>query len=135
MSTLVSELKTEHAQLLKLMQRAQDLGPVPEAFQLLDSGKKLMLAHFQKEDTYLYPKLEAATGYPEIQSALNLFRSDMAAISKNVAEFFSKHQNGKTSPGFATDFGRLMGSLKTRLRREEERLYPLFDKVTTKVPA
>jgi hypothetical protein len=91
------------------------------------------LAHLAKEHAKLYPILKkAAATDPSIKSTLDLFASDMDKISKAALEFFEKYENGNPSSiEFAKDFGTLMITLSTRIRREEEKLYPLFDKVST----
>lgn len=125
--SLVDTLKKEHAAIQALFIEVQSLGiSSQEGRDKLIQGKQLLLSHLRKEDSGLYPMLEKLE---ETKAISNSFQTEMTAISKVVLEFFAKYEEGvDTRKEFATDFGKLIGALKSRIRKEESILYPAFEK-------
>ncbi|MCC7496505.1 MAG: hemerythrin domain-containing protein [Bryobacterales bacterium] len=131
MSQLIDELKADHKRLIDLLEKARRLGATPEAFQILKQARSTLLTHIGKEDARLYPAMRAAGDQHGIASLLNLFGSDMAKVSESALRFFTKHGDGKSTVEFTADFARLMAVITTRMRREEERLYPAYEKLSS----
>jgi hypothetical protein len=130
MSNLVNELKADHQQLVAVLTDIRAKGIVSkEAVALLMKAKGALLAHLKKEDTYLYPELySAAKNDRNLASTIDLFAKDMDKISSSVMAFFTKYENGGEGLEFAKDIGNLMSILANRIQREENALYPEFDK-------
>lgn len=137
MAGLISDLQAQHAGLLSVLDLAKTLGGgSAETQELLCSARTSLLDHLRKEDTELYPVLRtAAAKDAAIKETLDLFATDMAEISKMAIAFFKKCERAGTDHDLAKDFGLLLAKLRSRIRREEELLYPLYGKVTMKKAA
>lgn len=137
MSTLVSELKSDHQHLVTVLTEIRAKGIVSqEAVALLMKAKGALLAHLKKEDTFLYPELHsAAKNDRNLSSTLDIFAKDMDKISAAVLNFFTKYEKGGEGIEFAKDIGNLMSILANRIQREENALYPEFDKIQSKKAA
>ena len=132
MSQLIQYLKSEHHALVEILKRVQVIGPSQsESKQLLLEAKRALLAHLKKEDLELYPKLkEAAKQNEEIDRKVNNFGKDMEEITKFTLHFFDKMENNQySSLEYAKDFGKLVTILSSRISREENILYPLYETV------
>ncbi|OQW54265.1 MAG: hypothetical protein A4S09_06090 [Proteobacteria bacterium SG_bin7] len=136
-SQLVKDLKSDHAKLVAVLTKVKELGPTAEGLKLLTTAKAALLAHLGKEDAKLYPELVAAAETdPKVKTTLSIFGKDMDKISKAALDFFAKYEKGvDTTFEFSRDFGGLLGTLATRIRKEEEQLYPLYDAVVAKKAA
>ena len=131
MSELISKLKGDHQTLITLLNEVKSLGPSPEGLEKLNAVKAMLLAHLALEDSKLYPELrKAATTNPQLQQTLDAFAKDMEKISAAAMDFFSKYSKSSTDLEFARDFGSLLGTLSTRISREESVLYAEFEKLT-----
>ena len=133
MSQLIQNLKSEHHALVEILKTVQVIGPSQsESKQLLLEVKKALLAHLKKEDQELYPKLkEAAKQNEEIDRKVNNFGKDMEEITKFTLHFFDKMENNQySSLEYAKDFGKLVTILSSRISREENILYPLYETVS-----
>lgn len=94
------------------------------------AAKTALLAHLKHEDVDLYPILKkAATNDSSIQGTLNVLAKDMETLAPAALAFFAKYEKGGDPLEFTRDFAKLYAALGTRIRREEESLYSLFDKV------
>ncbi len=131
MSLLTDELKKEHATILQVLSKVGDLGiSSQEGQRLLISARKELLYHLNKEDTRLYPGLnKAAETDADLKRTLETFAKDLAEVSQNAMDFFAKYDQGDSGLEFARDFGRLVGTLRARISREEMILYKEFDEL------
>lgn len=128
MSNLIPKLKEDHKKLVSLLNDIRSAGLNSENLSKLNSAKAGLLAHLALEDKSLYPPLwEKAKTDRNLQSKLNLLAQDMEEVSKAVLEFFAKYEKGGDPIEFAKDFGKIFQRLSTRIRREEESLYPEFE--------
>ena len=131
MSGLVNELKKEHEALVSVLNEIKDLGITSqEGKDKLSAAKNGLLAHLKREDLELYPKLkEAAVNNDQLKRTLEHFSKEMEEISSFALEFFDKYESGAEGVEFIRDFGKLIGGLRGRIRREENILYPEYDKL------
>ncbi|MDH5681306.1 MAG: hemerythrin domain-containing protein [Spirochaetota bacterium] len=131
MSELVNELKKEHDILVTVLNEVKEIGiSSQEGKDKLSAAKNGLLAHLKKEDEQLYPKLRvAATSNEQLQRTLDHFLREMEEISSFAIEFFGKYESGGEGVEFIRDFGKLIGGLRGRIRREENILYPEYDKL------
>ena len=131
MSTLIAELKKDHATIAGVLLKVKELGATSEEGQkLLTDAKTGFLAHLKKEDEQLYPTLHsAAESDPSLQSTLRTFASEMETISSEVTKFFEKYGSGGSGFDFAKDFGRLYSVLGQRIQNEESVLYKKFEQL------
>ncbi len=131
MSTLIAELKNDHAAIAGVLRKVKELGVTSEEGQkLLADAKAGFLAHLKKEDEQLYPTLHsAAENNPSLQSTLKTFASEMDVISGEVTEFFEKYGAGSSGFEFAKDFGHLYTALGARINKEEMVLYKKFEEL------
>ena len=126
-SSLVQNLQTEHASIVNLLDDVRKLGIAsPEAKSKLFKAKTLIISHLQKEDAQLYPKLQQN---PETATIAKMFSSEMAELSKAVIAFFEKYEGTESDMDFARDVGRIVGTLKLRISKEESQLYPAYDRL------
>lgn len=134
MSTLIAELKKDHAAITGILLKVKEFGVTSEEGQkLLADAKTGFLAHLKKEDEQLYPTLHsAAESNPPLQSTLRTFASEMKTVSSEVTRFFAKYGSGGSGGSgldFAKDFGRLNSVLRQRIRNEETVLYTKFEQL------
>jgi iron-sulfur cluster repair protein YtfE (RIC family) len=137
MSNLVNELKSDHKELVSVLTQIKAKGIVSqEAVALLMKAKGALLAHLKKEDTFLYPALNnAAANDKNLKSTLDIFAKDMDKITQSVQAFFNKYEKGGEGLEFAKDIGNLISVLGSRIQREENALYPEYDKIQSKKSA
>lgn len=134
MSRLIQELKNDHKVLVKILGEVKELGITSEeGRKRLMAAKAGLLAHLKKEDAELYPPLRlTAANDPRVQGLMNTFTTDMGMVAKQALAFFDKYGGDiseETQMNFARDFGTLVGILGARINKEENALYPEYDKV------
>lgn len=137
MIELTQALKEHHIRLLSILQLAKINGfAAPETKELLRSVRTTLLDHLRKEDIELYPALHtAAIKDPAIKETLDIFAKDMAETSDVAISFFKKLDQGETDHDLSKEFGLLQAKLVSRIRREEELLYPLYEQICAKKAA
>jgi hypothetical protein len=128
---LTAELIGEHKWLVETLNNAKKQGlSSPEGLNTLKEAKAGLLGHLKKEDEQLYPKMNKAAETDEaLKRTLNTFAKDMDGVSKAAMDFFEKYNNGGSGVMFSVDFGKLLGALAGRVRKEENILYKEFDKL------
>lgn len=134
MTQLIEEFKAEHTQISDLLLQAQQHGiDNPNAKKLILSAKKMLLAHLNKEDRYLYPMLrKAAENNPTLQSTLTDYALDMDKISLEVMAFFDLYEDGNNNEeNFQLDCNRIIQALSKRIMKEEAVLYYTYDEIMT----
>ncbi len=132
MSQLIQEFKSEHLQISDLLLKAREVGiGNPQDWDLILSAKKMLLAHLNKEDQYLYPVLrEAAESDESLKSTLTDYALDMDKISYDVMAFFSLYETGEnTTEHFQQDCNNIIKALSKRITKEEAVLYKTYDKI------
>ncbi|WP_408097008.1 hemerythrin domain-containing protein [Peredibacter sp. HCB2-198] len=137
MSQLISKLKGDHKKLVEVLEEVAKLGIAhPETPKKLTAAKAALLAHLKHEDVELYPVLrKAAETDANIKSTLNILAKDMESLAPKALAFFDKYEKGGSPMDFVKDFSQLRSALSTRIRREEETLYELFNKIADKKAA
>lgn len=131
---LVSELKDDHQELLKLfgaISAAHARGDLEETCELLDRFRSALGEHLIKENVRFYIYLEHAL--KKDQSSYELvhqFRREMDDIGKAVMAFLKRYRNLASDPALAKSFGADLGEigkvLGERIRSEETTLYSLY---------
>ncbi len=131
MSKLIDEFMNDHKIITEMLENVKTLGiNSKEGQKILMDAKKGLLDHLKKEDDFLYPTLrEAAKSNSALQITLDLFATNMDTVSQIALDFFDKYSIGDSGLDFAKDLGHLIGSLKTRMRKEETGIYLKFDKL------
>jgi len=131
MAKLIEELKGDHVIIMSGFENIRDKGVSSEEGQRRFSDvRQNLLAHLKKEDEQLYPALnKAAENDPALKKTVEFFARDMIEISKFAMDFFDKYSKGGSGMGFATDFGKLFASFKSRVRREEDILYKEYERL------
>lgn len=137
MTGLIQELKEQHLHLLSILQLAKINGfATLETRELLRSARTTLLDHLRKEDLELYPVLHtAAKKNPAVKETMDTFARDMAETSKVAIGFFKKWDQGGTDHDLSKEFGLLQAKLVSRIRREEEILFPLYEQIAAKKAA
>lgn len=137
MSQLTSKLKNDHKVLVAALEDIKKCGLThPETPKKLIAAKAALLAHLKHEEVDLYPILKkAAEADSQIQSTLNVLSKDMETLAPAALAFFAKYEKGGDPNEFVRDFAKVYAALGTRIRREEESLYNMFDKFSEKKAA
>lgn len=137
MTGLIQELKEQHLHLLSILQLAKINGfATLETRELLRSARTTLLDHLRREDLELYPVLHtAAKKNPAVKETMDTFARDMAETSKVAIGFFKKWDQGGTDHDLSKEFGLLQAKLVSRIRREEEILFPLYEQIAAKKAA
>lgn len=130
---LIQELIHDHKELFCLLDEVRQLGVGNETGrQKLMGAKKALLAHLEKEDRHLYPKLKQASRQdPRLGKIYSSFASEMDEISRFAVALFEHPWEEKNRLDFARDFGKLYATLRQRISREESILYREFEKLST----
>ena len=131
MTPLVEQLKIEHEALLNNFQDVLKTGVAkPAGIQKLMATKLLLLRHLRREENEMYPVLQRGAATNE---ALRTMLDDLAAeyeeLARHLMDFFERYENGGEGLQFARELGKLQGMLSSRIRREENRVYPVFEKL------
>jgi hypothetical protein len=137
--SLTKKLKNEHVQIVDALRGIQSniiKGSSNSEFNLGKSvvaAKAALFAHLKHEEVELYPVLrKAAETDEEIRTTLKVLASNMEGVAKAAVEFFDKHESGSDPKACLADLAKLMAALGTRVRREEESLYSIYDRVSKK---
>lgn len=134
MHQLTQQLQTEHTE---LQQALAGIKPrqfrTDEGRERLNRVRDLFHNHTETERKKLYPIIEKAAGRDKnLAARLRQLNGAMEIVANLADSFFAKYQEGEPRLiEFATDHGALVTILKIRLKREEETLFPLFDKLTS----
>lgn len=128
MRRLTDILRAEHAAILKHIEAVQRMGLASrEAFEALRKSKTLIVSHLQKEERELYPPILASADLGEIGSG---FSAEMIRLSQVIIRFFEKHERtGGSDPSLAAELERIIGLLYARIAREENVLYPAYERL------
>jgi hypothetical protein len=128
MSTLIQELKNEHAEILEVLGQVKALGISSQAGQeRLLAARDLLLAHMRKEDERYYPGLrKAAESDRELTVLMKFFIADMEAVSAKAMRLFERYARGGDEAEFAGEVKLLYLTLKARIQTEEEKLFRKF---------
>ena len=133
-SGLIEQLEKDHVVLLKLLQSVQHAFKQKNSKKTnkkLKKFKKVFLSHLIQENLKLYIYLKHSF---EKRSDEHLkvkeFRREMRKISKYIIKFLDKNRdkvkNKKEREEFKKDLKRVYITLKSRLKREEKELFPLY---------
>ena len=136
MNALIESLKAQHVAVQAIVLRmnaAIERGDLASVQRELTSLKTGLLAHLAQEDAELYPSLDKAIGQRSNQNLTVLVRSfstNIGQISEALSRFLEKYE-GKTLPLdlFSKEWTHISRVLASRIRSEEETLYPLFQKL------
>ncbi|MGB1271495.1 MAG: hemerythrin domain-containing protein [Endozoicomonas sp.] len=126
---LIDELQSEHEQISNLLLQARSEGVNSQAGKdLVLSAKKMLLAHLNKEDRYLYPVLrEAAEKDESLKQTLTDYALDMEKISAEVMTFFNLYESGENNlENFQVDCNNIIKALTKRITKEEAVLYKQY---------
>ncbi|MEO0078939.1 MAG: hemerythrin domain-containing protein [candidate division WOR-3 bacterium] len=132
MHELLRRLTTEH---VELQQALAGIRPrqfrTDEGRNRLDRVRSLFRSHVQTEQEQLYPPIEqAARTDARLAGQLQRLTDDLRIVTGLAEDFFSKYENAEPQlVEFATDHGALLTILRIRLKREEETIFPLFDRL------
>lgn len=127
MSDLISTLKQEHAELQRLLAEAKQHGiSSGQGLIALAKAKRLLLTHLMKEDQELYPALKQLEAGRHIA---NSYADEMQQVSQDVLRFFQTLEARPDDRALPSEFGRLLGVLGGRIRKEESILYAKYEQL------
>ncbi len=131
MSALIKEFKSEHAEIIAMLNEVKELGILSKEGQAkLMSIKEHLLAHLKKEDALFYPVLyKEAEDSEKLKTTLDLFAMDMDKVSSVVQEFFEKYSEGAFDEEFPVEFENLLDAFKARAKNEEDALYAEYEDI------
>lgn len=156
MSNLVDELKREHEVIADTLMRVKFLGVCSEGGQaMLLEARADLLEHLRKEDEGLYPALrKAAASDPAMRSELDALDKEMKEVTALALEFFDKYEvplpeDTSSQPfcerlkrtlfarggrdglekEFSEDFEKINRKLLERIRKEENTIYRMYEKL------
>ena len=134
MSELVSKLKEQHEEILKVLDNVKNVGVASkEGQEKLLAAKNGLIEHLRVEDEEFYKVLrKAAESDMSLSQTLEIFAKDMDRISEQALSFFDKYAHGGSGIDFARDFGSLYAILVSRIRKEENVLFPAYEKYKDK---
>jgi iron-sulfur cluster repair protein YtfE (RIC family) len=131
---LTAQLRNEHDLLLGMADEMaavitpeppHDLTPV---FFLLARFNQLLHVHLAREDVIVYPPMIGGND-PHAAAVATAFLNELATIDEQVQRFESTWTGGEVSScwtDFCQDLRELVTSIRRRIERENEELYPLL---------
>ncbi len=134
MHDLLRKLRTEHTE---LQQALAGIRPrqfrTGEGHQRINRVRDLFRSHVREEENRLYPALrKAAREDRDLTGRLRRWGDDLKIVTSLAEDFFQKYEKGKPQLiEFATDHGAFLTILRIRLKREEETLFPLYDRLNS----
>jgi iron-sulfur cluster repair protein YtfE (RIC family) len=131
---LIDELKSEHKALLAQLDAAREVNLDPVAFKRAAVRcKALLLAHLGKEEKRFYPAIEkAALTDARVNAILSLFRDDLMAVGALANAFFERVESAREGEDLTQAFSELAAKLRSRIAKEENLLYPEFERLGLK---
>lgn len=113
---------------------ARDSAPIAAVIREL-FGKFTL--HLAMEDGILYPEMRAA-GEPAVSETARRFQEEMGGLKSEFGRFKGRWPTraaiAADPKGFVEETRSLLKALTTRIRREDEELYPLADRSTAPAP-
>ena len=134
MHQLTERLHFEHTELQQALAGIRPrLFRTDEGRERLNRVRALFHDHTETEHEKLYPVLKrAARRDQKLAARLRQMDDDLKIVSDLAEGFFAKYENGQPRLiEFATDHGALVTILKIRLQREEEALFPEYDRLSS----
>lgn len=131
---LIDKLERDHVELLKLLQKsaqAFDQEKYKKTVKRLKKFKLIFMQHLILENLKLYIYLKHSfVNNSDLQDQIKDFRREMRKISKYVLVFLDKYEgiikDKQLRKSFEKDLKSVYLTLKKRLKREEQELYPLY---------
>lgn len=134
MSKLIEQLRAEHAELEKLFDTAHQKGITsPEGGEALKLARQKLADHLAKEDSRLYPILQAAAKKTEnifgLEGIINSLSAEMISMSAALNEFSEKFMRDPGRPELDGEFRRISKMLSGRIRKEEDTVFRFYEKL------
>jgi len=131
MSTLTDELVEDHQAIIEmLLQAGADGAGTREAREMIGTVKEVLLSHFRKEDSLVYPPLmNASEQDPELRHMLGVFLKDLEKVTRSAMDFLERYSEGGSGGDFDKDLERFMAIFRERVKKEEGVLYRKFDAI------
>ncbi len=135
--SLVEELTQDHRRMQQTVEQLAQAGIASErADELLRIWRQELVAHLRKEDERLYPALQRRAASDEkVRWTLDFFAKDLGQVSGEVQSFFARLDRGEDRAVLAREYGKLVARLKERIRKEENQLFPEYQRVAGPVAA
>lgn len=133
MHALLQRFHTEHTELERALAGIRPrLFRTGEGLTRMHRVRDLFRSHMYEEKRELYPPLQKAAQQDiSLAAQLQQLSDDLKIVTSLAEDFFNKYEDGEPKLiEFATDHGALLTILKIRLKREEETLFPLFDRLS-----
>lgn len=133
--TLINELEDDHLALVKQLQSISLSYERKDFYNLriqLDFFRETILEHISKEVLKLYVYLLTNLySQPEQYKNIRELRKAMDAIVIEILNFFDKYNTTQQlqirEKEFGVDLKRVISMLKTRIKLEEELLFPMYE--------
>lgn len=134
MAELILILIQEHRNIIITLDKLKNLEPSSqESKDLLVISKNLLLTHLRKEDDILYPALnKIALEDHKLKIKLDIYAYDMKDISLQTLGFFNKYIGSDNFSQFNDDLNDLYEKQYLRIKKEEEVIYPHYNKTSLK---
>jgi len=131
---LIGNLKEDHQSMLEIFTAigaALDTGELQTVQTRLNQFRAALMDHLLKENVRLYVYLEHFLETDAVSHELMRgFRHEMDGIGRVVVEFLGKYKDiglhAELAEPFRTDLVAIGEALVSRIRREEEILYPMY---------
>jgi hemerythrin-like domain-containing protein len=134
----IEHYRQQHEQILGHVSTLRELiaggiGTNADAIARELSGMSMSIRfHLASEDSVLYPALRASS-HPEVAAVGERFQSEMDGIAGAYAAFVGRWRVGahiaSSSEEFRAEANAVFKALHERIRREEQELYPVAERV------
>ncbi|MCK4907367.1 MAG: hemerythrin domain-containing protein [Spirochaetes bacterium] len=130
MHPIIEKLKKEHQLILHAFKNIKKIGPETRiSGKILSSIKNDLIEHLSNEDENIYPVLKhAAVNDKYTNKIVELFVSEMEALSTTILQFFEKYHDKEADKDFLKEFDIIFTALEKRIVKEENILFEEYNK-------
>ena len=130
MGEMIENLRGEHRVIIGAIIRARELSlSSVEGRNALMEFRDELMGHLKKEDDIVYNRLRgAAREDAKLMELLNGFEADEASVTREASAFLQKVDTEDNPLALAREFGVFVSLLRDRLMREEDTIFPEYEK-------
>ena len=130
MKPLIALLTHQHRLIVETLEQAYKYGISTSDGQAhLIMAKDALIDHLKHEDNEFFPVLlRIADADIRLKAMLWSLEDEMRPVTAMALAFFRKYHAGGSGNEFAREFGVFSAHLRSRIRREETLLFPIFER-------
>ncbi|WP_298398568.1 hemerythrin domain-containing protein [Sphingobium sp.] len=131
----IGELRLQHAEIGRAADRLAELTAIPDKPTTVGAIRwhlaRLLMTHLALEDRILYPALLQADD-ADVRAATQTLQIDTGRLAEHFSLYMTAWSDDRIArewPSFCRETHQMLSTLRKRIEREEETLYPLADQI------